>query len=291
MKRSLMAFVFVGLAIIVGIAWAQSAPQLINYQGRLTDSSGQPPVDGTTVDLTFSFYGVASGATPLYLTVLQEDVVVNGGIYNVMIGSGTITPGAESALADVFQNHTDVWMGVEVDADGEMIERSRVGSVPYALGSDNGIPKGGIIMWSGAITDIPAGWQLCDGTNGTPDLRDRFIMGAPSGQDPGQTGGSDSLQLTTSNLPAHAHNITVLTSGPHEHRFWEYWKTINYATFWIGGAVPTTLAFSDDLYWIYNSTDDYEGEHNHTATASNTGGDVPFDNRPAYYTLAFIMKM
>ena len=61
-----------GLAAVVGIAWAQSVPQLVNYQGRLTNAAGQPPADGSTVDLTFSFYGVESGATPLYLTVLQE---------------------------------------------------------------------------------------------------------------------------------------------------------------------------------------------------------------------------
>ncbi len=40
------------------------------------------------------------------------------------------------------------------------------------------VPPGGIIMWSGAINDIPVGWALCDGSNGTPDLRDRFIVGA-----------------------------------------------------------------------------------------------------------------
>lgn len=38
--------------------------------------------------------------------------------------------------------------------------------------------KGIVCLWSGAIVDIPAGWQLCDGTNGTPDLRDKFIIGA-----------------------------------------------------------------------------------------------------------------
>ena len=40
------------------------------------------------------------------------------------------------------------------------------------------VPIGGIINWSGAIVDIPAGYQLCDGTNGTPNLRDKFVVGA-----------------------------------------------------------------------------------------------------------------
>lgn len=54
------------------------------------------------------------------------------------------------------------------------------------------VPQGAIVMWNGAITPvntIPAGWQLCDGTNGTPDLRDRFIYGVHNGENPGATGG------------------------------------------------------------------------------------------------------
>ncbi len=113
------------LAVVVGIAWTQSAPQLVNYQGRLTNAAGQPLADGTTVDLTFAFYGVESGGTS-YLTVLQEDVVVTGGIYNLLIGSGTVTPGTEPSLSAVFQNHQDVWMGVKVDADAEMTPRARI---------------------------------------------------------------------------------------------------------------------------------------------------------------------
>jgi len=90
--KTLAAMGVIFLAVVVGIAWAQSVPQLINYQGRLTNAAGEP-LDGVTVDLTFAFYGVESGSTPLYLTVLQEDVLVTGGIYNVLIGSGTVTPG------------------------------------------------------------------------------------------------------------------------------------------------------------------------------------------------------
>lgn len=51
-------------------------------------------------------------------------------------------------------------------------------------------PRGIILIWSGAIVDIPAGWTLCDGTAGTPDLRDRFVVGAGSTYDPNDTGGA-----------------------------------------------------------------------------------------------------
>lgn len=52
------------------------------------------------------------------------------------------------------------------------------------------VPKGGIIIWSGASTAIPSGWALCNGTNNTPDLRDRFIVGAGSSYNVGDSGGS-----------------------------------------------------------------------------------------------------
>lgn len=52
------------------------------------------------------------------------------------------------------------------------------------------IPSGGITMWHGTLASIPSGWDLCDGTSGTPDLRDRFVKGAPAATNPGSTGGS-----------------------------------------------------------------------------------------------------
>ncbi len=67
--------------------------------------------------------------------------------------------------------------------------------------------KGIICLWSGAVVDIPSGWQFCDGTNGSPDLRDKFIVGAGSTYDPGDTGGSSNHQHTfTSDL--HDHDIS-----------------------------------------------------------------------------------
>ena len=65
------------------------------------------------------------------------------------------------------------------------------------------------MMWSGSIADIPTGWQLCDGTNGTPDLRDRFVIGAGSNDYAvGTTGG-----YTDTTLPSHAHNWSGNTTA------------------------------------------------------------------------------
>ncbi len=59
-------------------------------------------------------------------------------------------------------------------------------------------PRGMILMWSGSVTEIPRGWALCDGTNGTPDLRGRFVLGAnaETGQALGSSGGASSQSLS-----------------------------------------------------------------------------------------------
>jgi len=74
------------------------------------------------------------------------------------------------------------------------------GGAPTPVGG-TAFPPGGIILWSGLLTAIPTGWNLCDGTNGTPDLRDRFIVGAHAGDNPGATGGSNT----------HTHNDHTVT--------------------------------------------------------------------------------
>ncbi len=85
-----------------------------------------------------------------------------------------------------------------------------------------GVPSGIISMWSGAISAIPLGYVLCDGTNGTPDLRNRFIMGAGDAYSPAASGGSSSVTLSTANLPSHTHGDgsyggTTSGGGSHNH--------------------------------------------------------------------------
>jgi microcystin-dependent protein len=71
------------------------------------------------------------------------------------------------------------------------------------------VPVGGIIMWSGTIANVPSGWALCNGqtVNGkvTPDLRDRFVIGAGNTYAVGTTGGGTNVTLTVSQMPAHTH--------------------------------------------------------------------------------------
>lgn len=67
--------------------------------------------------------------------------------------------------------------------------------------------KGMIIDWYGTADNIPAGWHLCDGTNGTPDLRDRFVLGAGGDFPLEAKGGNASIKLTVDMIPEHRHTI------------------------------------------------------------------------------------
>ena len=77
------------------------------------------------------------------------------------------------------------------------------------------VPIGGIIMWSGTIAEAEAltNWKICDGQNGTPDLRDKFVLGvgssaAASTANKGDTNNSNTITLSEGQMPAHNHNIT-----------------------------------------------------------------------------------
>lgn len=126
------------------------------------------------------------------------------------------------------------------------------------------LPRGMIMMWSGSVATVPAGWLLCDGTNGTPDLRNRFIVGAGTGVDPslytpGATGGANTVQLTVAQLPPHAHGIDIGTRQAY--------------AFQSGGL--------DAMFSTPNQA---------FSVTENTGSNQPHENRPPYYALCYIMK-
>jgi hypothetical protein len=70
------------------------------------------------------------------------------------------------------------------------------------------VPIGGIILWSGSTGSVPTGWALCDGTNGTPNLQDRFVVGAGSGYAVDATGGSADAVVVS-----HTHKSPVGTAA------------------------------------------------------------------------------
>jgi microcystin-dependent protein len=159
-------------------------------------------------------------------------------------------------------------------------------------------PTGIITVWKGTVATIPTGYHLCDGTNGTPDLRDKFVVGAGGSYTPGDTGGSDSKTLTNSELPSHDHTATIANNGAHEH----FVANVDTA---IGGQnliATNTMADTGNLgtsssYNLGGSATaatigltSTAGTHNHTIDIDSTGDGLPFDIRPPYYALCYIMK-
>jgi hypothetical protein len=144
------------------------------------------------------------------------------------------------------------------------------------------IPTGGIIIWSGAANAIPTGWVLCNGSNSTPDLRNRFVVGAGSTYAVGATGGSADAIVVS-----HTHTATsTVTDSGHFHTYQTGYQT-NVTTQGsngnFGGGTP------DDTSYIYNSETKTTGITVATTNAS-TGASGTNANLPPYYALCYIMK-
>jgi microcystin-dependent protein len=159
-------------------------------------------------------------------------------------------------------------------------------------------PLGGIIMWSGSTA--PTGWALCDGrtVNGykTPNLKGRFVVGYDNGvadyNNPGNLstkgtgssnlGGSEDVTLTNNQMPRHNHGGSTVSAGVHSHF--------------------TMLGVEGDDSGHGSSSSEYTlgpfklfvsalpaGAHAHTINPD--GGTSAHENRPPYYTLAYIMRV
>ncbi|MCC6742167.1 MAG: tail fiber protein [Planctomycetia bacterium] len=146
-----------------------------------------------------------------------------------------------------------------------------IGAVPGGSPSLYGlVPRGAIVLWSGLLRDIPAGWALCDGRFGTPNLLARFVRGVGTATtNPGTTGGSDSVTVTQN---AHQHEIPfAFSSNVHRN-----------ASFGTGGSVASTGDWG-----VSGDTSSRARQKTQSVTATNQS----HDNRPAFFELAYIMKL
>ena len=138
----------------------------------------------------------------------------------------------------------------------------------------NAIPVGIISMWSGSIGAIPAGWALCDGTSGRPDLRNRFIVGAGSTYAVAATGGADTVTLNATQIPSHSHSgsgTTGIQTANHTHSISVDFKDVNHTH-----SVSATTSIQDENHGHSGATD-AQGSHVHemfTNDLSGAGGGV-----------------
>jgi hypothetical protein len=142
------------------------------------------------------------------------------------------------------------------------------------------VPSGGILLWSGSIGSIPAGFVLCNGNNSTPDLRDRFVVGAGSTYAVDATGGSaDAIVVSHTHTasssssvtdPGHNHNVNVENTGEGS-----------------GDNEPTNAITGNTVTTTTATT----GITVSTSTTINTAGSSGTNaNLPPYYALCYIMK-
>jgi hypothetical protein len=291
MKNYIISFI---CGVILTHLWIASAradfPGKINYQGKLTDPSGQL-IEGKA-NISFSFFTDLSEGGNVW-SEMHSDVRIRHGRFSVMLGS-------INDLKDILQANDSLWLetslngetlsprqemvsagyaiatrGINVDSAGNIgigikspsvkLEvsgeiKSVIGEMSYHL-----LPEGAIALWFGALAEIPSGWQLCDGNQGTPDLQNRFVYGADPGDDPGAIGGeiahthnfSDTISPVTSSVVGHSHTYSQFPSHSHP---------IN---------PPSTLTSSDGSHSHTanpaSATTSTDGNHRHSMTQQANG--------------------
>lgn len=192
--------------------------------------------------------GVASGGSG----------VASNTAYAVLTG-GTTSTGAVQSVASV-------------GTSGQVLTSNGAGALP-SFQTITSFVSGMIMLWSGSAASIPSGWVLCNGSNSTPDLRDRFVVGAGSTYAVGATGGSaDAVVVShthTATDSGHTHNATLHTTGKS------------------GGDTP----------YIYSAGENNTGDRTFTTASGNanisvstTGSSATNANLPPYYALCYIMK-
>lgn len=120
------------------------------------------------------------------------------------------------------------------------------------------IPRGGVMLWYGDANAIPTGWAICNGQNGTPDLRGRFALGASDKYALGATGGEETHTLTIAEMPRHYHKFPL------------------------GRYQGNGSGIAQRETGVHTGDYDYTGD---------TGEGQPHNNMPPYLALYYIMKL
>lgn len=149
------------------------------------------------------------------------------------------------------------------------------------------VPSGAILLWSGSTGSVPSGYYLCDGTNGTPDLRDRFIIGAGNNYAVNATGGSaDAIVVshshtasTTATDSGHFHNLNI-SPGPQQ--FFAQGASAGSLTAGFTGGSTAALV---EPFTQYSTANISASTTVNSQGTSGTGANIP-----PYYALAYIQK-
>jgi hypothetical protein len=152
-------------------------------------------------------------------------------------------------------------------------------SIPTAAPT---LPTGVILIWSGSVGSIPSGYVICDGSNGTPDLRNSFVLGAGNSYTVGQTGGTADAIVVAHTHTATSTSTATVTDPGHSHVYGNTGGTGG-STPLIGNLPPSNVSTNTNTTGITVAVAT-------STTNTSTGTSGTNANLPPYYALAYIMK-
>jgi microcystin-dependent protein len=144
------------------------------------------------------------------------------------------------------------------------------------------VPAGTIVMWSGDLEDIPENWALCDGQDGRPDLRDRFVVGAGGNYAVREEGGAAGVELSVEHLPEHTHPTSMKEAGNHSHALYGSDD---------GWAYPVPRRGDSKKLSKQAIVTGEAGRHTHVIDSQAVGGNEAHENRPPFFALCYIIKL
>ena len=158
--------------------------------------------------------------------------------------------------------------------------------------SVGGVPSGVIVMWSGATNAIPSGWVLCNGSNGTPNLQDRFLVGAGSTYSVGASGGSADATLVSH---SHTTNSTIEENSSNTKDLTGEVRRISegYRSQGTASGIHTKVNDGNNNITGSSSTSPVAGfttDVTHRHGTDTQGSSATNANLPPYYALAYIIK-
>ena len=246
---------------------------------------------------------VAGTAKVTGTTTFDGNVTVSGSLDATTSKATDVALNGTNALLLQASNNNTTTLGN--GTDGQFLKTRGTSAAPEWTSLGGTIPVGGIIIWSGASNAIPSGWALCDGSNSTPDLRNRFVVGAGSTYSVAGTGGSkDAIVVqhnhSSANNGSHSHGASTNTAGEHNHQFKATWRMGDEV-----GWSNSNKVFSGDedssWYWVsthqrikdagaHSHTVSINSGGNHNHTINNSGSSGTDANLPPYFALCYIMR-
>lgn len=214
------------------------------------------------------------------ITAQAIEEIPNSNFYDeVILGNETLYPGKD----DIYQRICTI----NVYQYGDVLPRCSLKVAKTSVDLRPSVPPGSILPWRGNLADMPEGFALCDGSNGTPDLRDRFIVGAGTEYNLNDTGGEKEVLLEAEQTASHYHyfgwnssNNTgyFLSYGNSKSPQFPPLPPLVHAQKWNG---------SNGGNWSTTRS----GENLATSLAVGVDATKPHENRPPYYALYYIMKL